>query len=303
MTRALVVGEALIDRLPGTAGLPGGSPANVAVTLGRLGRPVSLLTRLGEDADAERITSWLDDSGVELAQDCRFDGRTSVAIARPGPGGDVAYEFDLTWEIAAHSAIPDDTTVLHTGSIAATLEPGAAAVEQLVRRARPTAVITYDPNVRPSLMGGRDQTRARVENMVRLADVVKVSDSDLGWLAPGSDPAAVGRAWLDLGTALVVITCGGAGAIALSRAGQAQVEASPVDVVDTVGAGDTFMGALIDRLWTANLLGAGQREPLQEISPATMTSLLQYSAAAAAVTVARPGADPPYRHELPAAYA
>jgi fructokinase len=298
--QALVVGEALIDRVAGSAGsgYPGGSAANVAVSLGRLGRRVRLLTQLGDDADAELIMSWLGESGVGLAEGTRRAGQTSTAIARLSPDVETSYAFDLSWRLDGSPAIPEDTVVVHTGSIAAMLEPGAQVVERLVRRARRSATITYDPNVRPSLMGEPDPVRRQVERMVGLADVVKVSDADLGWLVPGTDPVAVGQAWLRLGPSLVVITLGGEGAVAVSRQGETRVEAPTVPVVDTIGAGDSFMGALIDGLWSARLLAAGQRYQLREIGPDRAAALLRQCTEAAAVTVSRAGADPPYRHEL-----
>ncbi|MGM7422243.1 PfkB family carbohydrate kinase, partial [Cellulosimicrobium sp. CpK407] len=160
------------------------------------------------------------------------------------------------------------------------------------------ATITYDPNARPALMGDPADARARIEALVALADVVKVSDEDLAWLVPGTDPVAVARDWLALGPALVVVTYGGEGALALTAAGEQRVTAPRVEVVDTVGAGDSFMGALLDGLWDAGLLGADRRDALRAVDTATLTRLLERCAAVAAVTVSRAGANPPRRAEL-----
>ncbi|OLT53362.1 hypothetical protein BJF88_11945 [Cellulosimicrobium sp. CUA-896] len=213
---ALVVGEALIDvvhRADGSVdALPGGSLANVALTLGRLGRDARLVTWIGADERGDAIRAWLAGSGVVLAPGSSDAPSTSVATAHLDGDGAATYEFDLEWQVPPGTAATASTLVVHTGSIAAVLEPGASAVRDLVADARRTATVTYDPNARPALMGEPGDARERIEAMVALADVVKVSDEDLEWLVPGGDAVEVARAWLALGPALVVVTLGGAGA-------------------------------------------------------------------------------------------
>lgn len=298
----LAVGEALIDvvhRADGTVDeLPGGSLANVALTLGRLGRDARLVTWIGDDAHGAALRDWLAASGVTLAPGSADADRTSVATAHLDAHGAATYEFDLEWQVPARTTVDAGTRALHTGSIAAVLEPGAAAVRELVASARATATVTYDPNARPALMGDPADARPRIEALVALADVVKVSDEDLAWLAPGTDPVAVARDWLALGPAVVVVTLGGEGAVAVTATGEQRVAAPRVQVVDTVGAGDSFMGALIDGLWDADLLGADRREALRAIDDATLADLLERCVAVAAITVSRAGANPPRRAEL-----
>ncbi|MFF8345220.1 carbohydrate kinase [Cellulosimicrobium funkei] len=298
----LVVGEALIDVVHRADGSvdehPGGSLANVALTLGRLGRDARLATWLGEDARGEVVRAWLDDSAVALTPGSTGADSTSVATAHLDAHGAATYEFDLEWRVPAGTAAGHGTLAVHTGSIAAVLEPGASDVRALVAAARDTATITYDPNARPALMGDPVDARARIEALVALADVVKVSDEDLAWLAPGTDPVDVARAWLALGPALVVVTFGGEGAVAVTATGEQRVTAPRVSVVDTVGAGDSFMGALVDGLWEADLLGADRRDALRAIDPETLVDLLGRCATVAAVTVSRAGANPPRRAEL-----
>lgn len=305
--RALVVGEALIDVVRRADGSidehPGGSPANVALTLGRLGREVGLLTWLGVDGYGARVRSWLAASGVDLVAGSDGAVQTSVATARLADDGSATYVFDLAWQLPA--VLPHPTTgagapplVVHTGSIAAVLEPGATSVRRVLDTHRPTSTVTYDPNLRPSLMGDVAAVRPRVESLVAASDVVKVSDEDLAWLHPGQDPADVARRWLALGPAAVVVTLGGEGAFALSAAGRVDVAARATTVVDTVGAGDSFMGALVDGLWTADLLGGDRREALRSVTPEALTRVLERCAQVASVTVSRPGADPPRAAEL-----
>ncbi|MFI6426101.1 carbohydrate kinase [Promicromonospora sp. NPDC050880] len=304
----LAVGEALVDQVRrpdgSTADHPGGSIANVALTLGRLGREVRLATWLGADDRGDLVRGWLAESGVRLVEGSDGAARTSVAVATLDDDGSATYDFDLTWQVPA-AALPggpgagaDGALAVHTGSIAAMLEPGATQVRELLEAARATATTTYDPNARPAIMGQADEVRPRVEALVHLSDVVKVSDEDLAWLYPGSDPVAVAREWQAGTPALVVVTLGGKGAVAVSDAGEVEVVAPQVDVVDTVGAGDSFMGALIDGLWEHDLLGAGRRAALDEVDAATVRQVLEGCVAVAAVTVSRAGANPPRREEV-----
>ena len=300
----LVVGEALIDVVRRSNGHvsehPGGSPANVALTLGRLGRPVRLLTWFGEDAYGSVLRNWLVGSRVELDPMSTGASHTSLATAILDETGAAQYDFDIEWRLPMGAEVGPDTVVVHSGSIAATLEPGSEAVLDLFSRAHMTATITYDPNMRPSLMGSPELVRERVETLVRIADVVKVSDEDLEWLYPKRSADESAAAWHERTGGIVVLTRGGSGASAWTGHGRLDVEAPKVTVVDTVGAGDSFMGALIDGLGTAGLLGARRRAELRAISPEVMSEVLAQCVRVAAITVSRAGANPPRRAELDA---
>lgn len=305
--RALIIGEALVDvvHLPdgSTAEHPGGSPANVALGLARLGRDAHLLTWFGKDVRGATVRRHLEESGVTVLPGSDGAPRTSVAVATVDDSGAATYEFDLTWQVPKRWTGPAGAPqVVHTGSIAAVLEPGAADVVRIVTAHRQSATITYDPNVRPSLMPDVDRTRALVAEMVQLADVVKVSEEDLAWLHPGSHIRDVARLWAEAGPALVVVTRGGDGATAMTSSGhELDIAAQPVTVADTVGAGDSFMSGLIDGLWTANLLGADRRHALHDAGDAELRSALLRCTQIAAVTVSRPGANPPTAAEMDAA--
>ncbi len=303
--RALVIGEALIDVVRTADGAvdehPGGSPANVALGLGRLGREVDLLTWIGDDAHGALVRAHLEASGVAIAPGSDSAGRTSVATAVVGADGVATYEFDLSWHVPAKWASPPAAPlVVHTGSIAAVLPPGGADVARILAAHRDSATLTYDPNLRPSLMPPPDETRPVVEALVEIADVVKVSDEDLAWLEPGAPPLEVARRWAAAGPALVVVTRGGEGATAITAAFELDVAAPPVTVADTVGAGDSFMGGLIDGLWSAGLLGADRRAALRDVDEVTLRSVLSRCAEIAAITVSRAGANPPSAAELEA---
>ncbi|MEV0890703.1 PfkB family carbohydrate kinase [Promicromonospora sp. NPDC050262] len=214
MSQFLVVGEALVDIVEHSTGTraehPGGSPANVALGLARLGESVDLLTWLSTDPRGRVVADHLAASGVDILPASLGADRTSTALARLDPTGAATYEFDLRWQLPQWVA-PQETIVVHTGSIAAVAatEPRDALL-QLVRDAGRTATITYDPNLRPSIMGSPDDVRPAVGDLVAAADVVKVSDEDLAWLHPGVEPADVASSWVqEHGCALVVVTRGG----------------------------------------------------------------------------------------------
>lgn len=302
--RVLVVGEALIDVVPDDRGaprdFPGGSPANVAITLGRLDRDVRLVTLLGADARGDLVRRWLAASNVTVLDQPTGSGRTSTAAVTLDDSGAASYVFDLDWDL--HAVPDEECEVLHVGSIATVLDPGADAVLEAVRAHRGRALVSLDPNARPAITPDRTGPVARVEELVALADVVKVSDEDLDWLHPGVDPVDTATRWSTLGPALVVVTRGGDGAVAVRHDGtRLEVPGVPVTVADTVGAGDTFSGVLIDTLLAHDVRGADGAARLRALSDRDVLGVVTTAAIGAAINVSRPGADPPSRAELSAA--
>lgn len=297
---ALVVGEALVDvvRRPGAADVehPGGSAANVAVALARLGRPVHLATSWADDERGRVLAAHLAHDGVRLLGDPRVLARTSTALATIDAAGAASYTFDLEWRLGPLP--PLAPRVVHACSIAAVLPPGADRVVGVLAQARGRATTSYDVNARPAITGTGPDLLAAVERVAAHADVVKASDEDVAALWPGVDEAAVAAHLHGLGALAVVVTRGGEGATVSTPAGRADVPTPPTAVADTIGAGDTFMAGLLDALWQRDLLGAERRHALAALDPAGWRPLLAWAAAAAAVTVSRPGADPPHRHEL-----
>jgi fructokinase len=306
-----VVGEALMDLVPGDRdGLfeaaPGGSPANVAVGLARLRIPVRLLARLADDAFGHRLRNHLVANQVDLSRAVVASEPSSLAIVAVAPDGGAEYDFridgtaDWQWrdeELAA--ALDPDVVAVHAGSLAAVLAPGSGSVRRLLERARDTATVSYDPNCRPLLMGTPEEARRQVEDLVGLADVVKVSREDLAWLVPGRAPDEVAAAWAEQGPALVAVTLGAEGVVAVgSSAGVVRRPGRRVDVVDTVGAGDSFTAALVAGLWRRDLLGAARRPAMRALDAAMVSEVLDEAVLASALTCARRGADPPTAAEL-----
>lgn len=301
--RVLVVGEALIDRVRDADGdvveHVGGSPANVAVGLARLDQRVDFATRLGPDARGTRIADHLTRHGVSLLSTTVGEQSTSVAEAHLDAAGAAEYTFDLHWDLP-HVEVPAGTTHVHTGSIAAILEPGARSVAAALRDAHEQATVSYDPNIRPDIMGDLDVVRGHVEELVALSDVVKASEDDLLLLYPGSAVSDVLRRWGALGPALVVVTRGPDGVVfGLSTTGE--VASAPTlaqAVVDTVGAGDSFMAGLLSGLASAGLTGAEGRKRLADATLADVRPAIDRALACAAATVARAGAYAPSLDEL-----
>ena len=305
----VVVGEALIDLVGQRGGRtlaahPGGSPANVALGLARLGVSVTLKTRLGRDAFGEMISAHLEASGVLVDGGPEGGVSTSLAIATLA-AGIASYDFRIDWDVGPLAPLPIEARCLHTGSLATVLPPGEASVVDLVEREhkRGRVTVSYDPNVRPALLGDAARARPDIERLVALSDVVKVSDEDLRWLYPDRPDEDVAQAWLASGPALVVVTRGGAGVYAVSAGLELHRRAVPIDLVDTVGAGDSFTSGLLDGLHRADLVGGARRDALAAIDEATLGSVVDAAALIAAITCSRPGADPPTRAEVDAALA
>lgn len=304
--RVLVLGEALIDIVEPADGPArehvGGSPANVAVGLSTIGHQVHFATHFGADDRGRRIAAHLQGHGVDLVPGSNAADRTSTATARLDPAGGAGgatYLFDLTWETPAVDLA--GVGHVHAGSLGATVEPGASAVFELMSRAREVATVSYDPNLRPTLMGEPQDVRGRIEECIGRSDVVKASEEDVEWLYAGAPLSEVAHLWGLLGPALVVLTRGGDGALfhLTSTDTDHPVAGRSVDVVDTVGAGDSFMTGLVSGLLDADLLGGpAARARLRQASPAAVLPALDRAIACGSYTVERAGAAAPTRSEV-----
>lgn len=298
MTRALVIGEALIDIVERdgqvTGEHVGGSPLNVAVGLAKLGRDADFLTHIGDDPRGRRIAAYVAAAGAQLVAGSVSAGRTPVAVAQLDAAGSATYRFDIEWQLSGTPEV-GPPLVVHTGSIASVLDPGCLAVAALLDTYRLSATVTFDPNVRPALIEDPALAKERIERLVQRSDVVKASDEDLRWLYPDVAPDEQVRRWQQMGPAIVAVTMGGDGAFAVCAAGEVRAEAQNVEVVDTVGAGDSFMSGLIDALWALGLLGAERRSALREIDTDQLRAVLDTATLSSALTVAKAGADLPDR--------
>jgi fructokinase len=302
----VICGEALVDLVPHPAtptrfdARAGGSPSNTAVALARLGSPVAMLARLGSDGFGRMLRSHLVDNGVDVSHAVDAAEPSSVAIATVAADGSADYRFlvagtaDWGWTDTELGQLPEGAVAVHGGSLALMLAPGGPAVERMLIRARTTCTVSLDPNIRTALATNLAAHRDTVERCVAAADIVKVSVEDLDALHPGERASDVAQRWVRHGPALVVITDGGAGSRAVTATGESSCPAVPVNVVDTIGAGDTFAGALLDWLYRAGKLGGR----LTDLAESDVVAALTHASSAAAITCSRAGADPPYRDEL-----
>lgn len=303
-TTVLTIGEALVDVVVphgggGAVSHVGGSPANVAVGLSALDHDSRLTAYLGDDELGTLVREHLLDADVVLTPGSTAAPRTSTATAHLDAAGVASYEFDLAWQVG-----PQDlhgVGHLHTGSVAATLEPGASVVLDVMSAARAAATVSYDPNCRPTVMGDPHDVRSRIEECIGRSDVVKASSEDVAWLYAGAPLTDVLALWARLGPELLVVTRGADGAVVhLPRRGATvELRPVPVEVVDTVGAGDSFMAGLLSGLLDAALLGSTEaRERLRAAAPEDLVPALQRATACAAWTVARAGAAAPTRTDI-----
>lgn len=305
----LSCGEALIDMLPRAtvAGeavflpCPGGAVFNTSVALGRLGVPSAFFSGISTDLFGEMLIRALTTSQVEISLAARSDLPTTLAFVTL-TGGEAAYAFydeNTAGRMLDEAGLPElspEIRALFFGGISLVSEPAASTYEALQARAAQTRLIMLDPNIRPGFIAGRETaTRARLMRMIARSDIVKLSADDLRWLEGDGDPGAQARGILTCGPKLVFLTEGASGARAFSAAHECHLPAPGVAVADTVGAGDTFNAGILAALHEA---GALSKAAVAAADAALLERCLDLGCRAAAVTVSRPGADPPWRHEL-----
>jgi fructokinase len=293
---AWVCGEVLIDILP-TGPVVGGGPANTAKALARLGHDVHFIDGISTDAYGVSARAELLRDGVNLDLALASDKPTCTATVTLDAAGGASYEFLIdgtaTFDFAS-SWLPDpyryQPQVLHIGTLVTMIEPGASALYDWAMQVAELAPIVFDPNIRPSVQPDRDLYEAAVEKWAALSAVIKVSDDDLAWLFPGQPIEDVANRWINDGAFLVVVTQGANGIMGYTSDGRVEVPGVKVDVVDTVGAGDTVGAIVVEAMLTHGLV---------ELRGELLRGVLARAAAAAAITCSRKGAQPPFKHELP----
>lgn len=302
-------GEALIDFLPATFGedrgyVPrvGGSPFNVAVALARLETPTGFLGRVSTDFFGDMLVEALGANAVDLRYVARTADPTTLGFVSLGHDSEPQYAFfnvgaaDRMMTAADLPAELDpEIEALHFGSFSLAVEPSGSALAALMRRERGKRILSLDPNVRPTMIGERAAYLKRLEGLLGLVDLVKVSRADLEWLYPGQPTGSVATHWLSLGPRLVVITQGGDGSIAFRANATVQIPSEPVRIVDTVGAGDSFMAGILSAL---HQRGALTPEGLDDIDEGELRQCLKFANRVAGLTCARAGANPPHRREV-----
>jgi len=290
-----VCGEVLIDILP-TGAVVGGGPANTAKALARLGYEVDFIDGISTDAYGVSARKELSRDGVGLGLSLTSDKPTCTATVSLDSKGSASYEFliDGTATFDFNSSwLPDPErlkpSVLHIGTLVTIIEPGASVLFDWAVKVGEFAPIVFDPNVRGSVMADKAKYAAAVEKWVSISSVVKVSDDDITWLYPTESLDAVAHRWIDAGVSAVVITRGEKGLIGFTSSGMEEVDGVKVDVVDTVGAGDTVGAIVVEGIVKHSVHG---------LQGQVLNALLNKAAIAAGITCSRAGAQPPRAHEL-----
>lgn len=304
----LCCGESLIDMLPRQATTgenafaphAGGAVFNTAIALGRLGAPVAMFTGLASDFFGDLLAETLESSKVSTQYVHRADAPCTVAFVKlvDGHATYAFYDENTAGRMLSTDALPDladDVNALFFGGISLVVEPCGATYEALMTREAANRVTMIDPNIRPGFIKDEAAYRARIDRMMSMADIVKLSDEDLAWLMGGEDIDANAAQVLAMGPKLVCITRGKDGASGYTANGRVDVAANTVTVVDTVGAGDTFNAGVLASLEQAGVLS---KEGVANLSDDVIANALSLGARSAAITVSRAGANPPWTHEL-----
>jgi len=301
-------GEALIDMLPrqigdeGSGYLPvsGGAVFNTAITLGRLGEESGFFTGLSNDLFGQQIEESLIQSYVNSGFCVRSDQPTTLAFVKltDGHAEYAFYDENSAGRMIEVSDLPtfgSEVAALHFGAISLIPDPCGSTYEALMAREANSRVISFDPNIRSGFVQDEDAYRQRMNRMLKLADIIKVSDEDLEWLMPGISFEEASKQMIADGAAIVLMTKGSEGVDAVTRSGTVTVAAEKATVVDTVGAGDSFNGGFLAGLRQKNAL---EKSSLENIGAASLTFALELAVKVAAVTVSRAGANPPWAEEI-----
>jgi fructokinase len=290
-----VCGEVLIDVLP-TGPVVGGGPANTAKALARLGYEVDFIDGISTDSYGVSARKELSRDGVGLGLSLTSDKPTCTATVSLDSKGSASYEFliDGTATFDFNSSwLPDPErlkpSVLHIGTLVTITEPGASVLFDWAVKVGEFAPIVFDPNIRPTVMADRAKYAAAVEKWVSISSVVKVSDDDIKWLYPTESLDVVAHRWIKAGVSAVIVTRGAKGIIGLTASGMEEVDGVKVDVVDTVGAGDTVGAIVVEGIVKHSVHG---------LQGQVLNALLHKAAIAAGITCSRAGAQPPRAHEL-----
>lgn len=280
-------------------GHPGGGPYNVARAIGRLEQPVVYLGRVSSDGFGKRLLGQLEADGVGTEALVETDAPTTLALAELDRAGTARYHFydtgtsapGLTLE-AAESVLPERIGTFYLGTLGLVFEPMAATLEALVAGMADETLVALDPNCRPPAVEDPAAYRARLERLMQRADLIKASGDDMAWLDPGTDPVIAARKLLAQEHAVAIVTVGAEGALVVTADEVVNAPSVEVEVVDTIGAGDAFMGAFLAR-WRERGLGRGDLGRLDELQEAAT-----FACRVAALTCARAGADSPRLEEL-----
>ncbi|OOZ76714.1 carbohydrate kinase [Solemya velum gill symbiont] len=301
-------GDALVDMLPEQLAdgreaylpVPGGAMYNTAIALGRLGEEAGFFSGFSTDMFGQQLTAHLEDSGVSTAWCVHKPNPTTLAFVKLEEGV-ARYTFldentaSRMLSVEALPTFPRSVQALHFGAISLISEPCGSAYEELMSRMRNSAVISFDPNIRPGFVTNELAYRERLRRMMAMSDIIKVSEDDLDWMEPGGQFEHIAHNRVEGGASVVIMTMGAEGARAITETVDITVPATPATVVDTVGAGDTFNAGFLASLRASGVLS---KQQLKDLDENTLQTAIEYGSKVAAFTVGQAGANPPWLHEL-----
>lgn len=307
---SLVIGEALVDEVTelngGQKRIFGGSPANTALALSRLGVKTFFKGRISHDKTGQQIKKFLVDSQIDLTPSIEVNDPALVIQAKLQADGSANYFAklegcsDFGWrDDELPAALPPEVEVVHFGSLAATVDPGASAIERWIEKikSKKLAAISFDPNIRPNLVSDAAALKKRIERVIALCDIVKLSHEDLAWISDHKSKDQVAQKWLSLGARAVIVTQAQDGAtLYLADGMELNFPGKKINLVDTIGAGDTFTAATLTQLLEANLLN--KHGLSLKIGQDVWVRIIENSLLAAGITCSRTGANPPNRVEV-----
>ena len=301
-------GEALIDMLPehlkdgrgAFVPVPGGAAYNTAIALGRLGEDTGVFSGLSTDVFGQQLIRQLEDSGVSTTLCVRSPNPTTLAFVflKDGHAQYTFLDENTAGRMLGSKTIvnlPKTVHALHFGGISLIPEPCGSTFEEFMKRNQERKVISFDPNIRPGFVVDEPAYRERLRRMVTMSDIIKVSEEDLDWMEPDGHFEHAAHNWIEAGASIVTLTMGGDGARSITKVEDVTVPSKQVQVVDTVGAGDTFNAGFLASL---SLSGALSKEGLLSIDHQILRAALEYGSKVAAYTVSQAGVNPPWKDQL-----
>jgi fructokinase len=301
------LGEALIDFVSQKSlsfdGFPGGSPYNTAIAVSRLGTECQFLGRVSKDLFGEQLLNYLKENSVGTDLIVRTADKTTLSFVQKQEDGQAQYAFfandtaDRNWtdQDLKNVAVPEEARIIHFGSISISQDPGGAQLTSFLKTQSNKMLLSFDPNIRPSLIEDRKLYMERFETLCRISTIVKLSDEDLLWLYPDRNSNDALKILGKLGPSIIALTVGSKGAVILNKNHKALVPIIKQTVSDTIGAGDTFHGALLDYLCKNDWLSRGT---LDNLTIEELEELGSYANKAAGLNCMKPGADPPNEIEM-----
>lgn len=301
------LGEALIDFISQKdlefEGFPGGSPMNTSIAISRLGIPCKFLGRISNDIFGSKLINHLQDNSVGTDMVIRTDDPTTLSFVQKQEDGQAKYAFfangtadkNISLEDLSNIGIPSEAKILHFGSISLSMEPCGSTITEFLRKTSNNLILSFDPNIRPSLVPDKNKYMIRFQQLCEISSILKLSDEDLLWLYPELDTDTAVNLLLGYGVSIIALTTGKTGALLITKTNRISSSLFDLPVADTIGAGDTFHGAMLSYLYKQNWI---DRNSISTLNKDQLQKLGNYANKAAGINCHRSGANPPNEIEM-----